>query len=98
MLIDVRLQIRGIMIGLILMTGSASAAIITFSDSDFVTTPVFSNVQTFDFSIDIAGPLAPGIYDDPILNGVEYSVFRVTDARHAIRIFRIQSATHDLRR
>lgn len=51
------------------------AFVITFSHTDFTTTPTFSNAQTFAFHIDVAGPLAPGVYLNPGLNAVEYSVF-----------------------
>ncbi len=56
------------------MAQAASGGLIQFSSVDFGTTPAFNNVQTFSFLIDIAGPLAPGVYSDPTLNGVEYSV------------------------
>lgn len=55
--------------------GVAQATIISFSSSNFTTTPVFNLVETFAFSIDIVGPLTPGAtYVDPALNGVDYSV------------------------
>jgi hypothetical protein len=54
---------------------SAQAFIISFEASDFVKTPIFSNVQTFAFSINVAGFLTAGTtYNDPILNSVNYSV------------------------
>lgn len=61
---------------------TSRGAIITFGASDFVLppaftlTPTFSNVQTFDFTIDIAGPLTAGTtYVNPLLNSVQYNVF-----------------------
>lgn len=73
------IRIRSVVLalGLCVMStgGAAQAAIISFSSADFTTTPLFNNVQTFAFSIDLAGPLTPGaIYVDPVLNGVDYSV------------------------
>lgn len=59
-----------------LICTSSQAAIITFGASDFVLNPTFSNVQTFGFTIDIAGPLAAGAtYTNPTLNSVQYNVF-----------------------
>ena len=59
---------------LLLAAGPAAAFTLAFEAADFGLTPTFSNVQTFEFSIDVAGPLAPGVYDDPLLSGVEYHV------------------------
>lgn len=59
-----------------LICAPSQAAIITFGASDFVLNPTFSNVQTFDFTIDIAGPLTAGAtYTNPTLNSVTYNVF-----------------------
>ncbi|NKB22033.1 MAG: hypothetical protein GKS01_16215 [Alphaproteobacteria bacterium] len=53
---------------------------ISFEAADFGLTPVFSNVTTFAFGIDIAGPLTAGtVYSDPTLNGVDYNVFGTLD-------------------
>jgi len=60
---------------LLLAAGPAGAFTLAFAAADFGLTPIFSNVQTFGFSIEVAGPLAPGVYDDPVLVGVEYNVF-----------------------
>ena len=55
---------------------SARAALITFSDSDFGLTTVFSNVTTFEFTIDIDGPITSGTsFVNPTLNSVNYRVF-----------------------
>ena len=49
--------------------------VISFQASDFGVTPTFSNVQTFDFAIDIGVPLTAGTtYVNPTLNGVVYNV------------------------
>lgn len=54
----------------------AQAFVISFEASDFGLNPTFSNVQTFEFTIDIAGPLTAGtVYNDPALTGVDYRVF-----------------------
>jgi len=61
---------------LCLNLSSAQAFVISFEASDFGKTTIFSNVTTFAFSIDIAGPLTAGtVYNDPTLNGVDYNVF-----------------------
>ena len=60
---------------LLTVCGTAHSAVVAFDDSDFTTTPQFSNVQTFGFSIDLTMPLAAGAsYVDPALNGVVYNV------------------------
>jgi hypothetical protein len=60
---------------LCLNLSSAQAFVISFEASDFGKTTIFSNVTTFAFSIDIAGPLTAGtVYSDPILNSVNYNV------------------------
>ena len=58
----------------------AQAFVVSFEASDFGLNPTFSNVQTFQFSIDIAGPLTAGtVYNNPTLNEVNYSVFGFLD-------------------
>lgn len=53
----------------------AQAFVISFEASDFGLNPTFSNVQNFEITIDIAGPLTAGtVYIDPALNGVDYGV------------------------
>lgn len=55
--------------------GRSSAALITFDASDFGLTPTFSNVTTFEFTIDIDGPIiAGGSFVNPTLNAVNYQV------------------------
>jgi hypothetical protein len=59
-----------------LLPASAWAELMEFEAADFTVTPTFSNVQNFQFSIDLAVELTPGAaYSNPVLNGVEYSVF-----------------------
>lgn len=60
----------------LLLAGSAGAQSFTLSVSsdDFVTTPVFSDVTTFDFQVEIQGDLAPGEYTNPPLVSVSYRV------------------------
>ena len=61
---------------LCLNLSSAQAFVISFEAADFVKSPVFSNVQTFAFSIDIAGPLTAGTtYSKADVNSVDYNVF-----------------------
>ena len=66
----------GLCLGSLFQPVLSQAAVITFSAADFGKTPVFSNVQTFSFMIDIDGPLAAGdVIDNPALNSVQYNVF-----------------------
>jgi hypothetical protein len=67
-------RLIGLCFGSLFMPAFAQAAVITFSDVDFGKTPIFSNVQTFSFTIDIDAPLAAGVFDNPSLNSVEYNV------------------------
>lgn len=61
---------------LLLSPRSASGDIIAFEASDFGLTTVFSNVTTFEFTIDIADPIVAGqTYTNPALNSVDYRVF-----------------------
>ena len=65
----------GAALALMLMAASQAAAFtIRFEAADFGLSPSFSNVRSFEFSIDVAGPLGPGAYDDPELVGVDYRV------------------------
>ncbi len=59
----------------LLSISTARAAMIQFSASDFLKISVFSNVQTFSFTVDVAGALSAGtIYTNPDLNSVSYNV------------------------
>ena len=51
-----------------------SAATIRLSDTDFIQTPVFSSVVTYDLEIHLAKVLEPGLVSDPIINNIQYSV------------------------
>jgi hypothetical protein len=52
-----------------------SADFLTFEASDFVVTPVFSEVRTFEFSIELVFPVTPGsVYVDPPIHQVDYRV------------------------
>jgi hypothetical protein len=58
-----------------LLPVSAWAELIEFEANDFTVTPAFSNVQTFQFSIELAVELMPGVvYLNPEIIGIEYSV------------------------
>ena len=52
----------------------AHAFTIAFSNADFGTSPVFSNVQTFNYDIDLGEPLTSGLFADPTINTIEYNV------------------------
>jgi hypothetical protein len=52
----------------------ARAFNLNFSASDFGTTPSFSNVTTFSFDIEIDGPLQAGVFSDPVINNIQYSI------------------------
>ncbi len=55
---------------------SAQAFVLNFEAADFGLTTVFSNVTTFEFSIDVAGPLTAGTtYTAADINSVDYNVF-----------------------
>ena len=49
-------------------------ATVSFTSSDFGKSPVFSNVATFAFDIEIADSLHAGLYSDPALADIQYSV------------------------
>ena len=55
-------------------TGAAAQTTLMFSNTDVVTTTVFSDVDEFSFSIDIDAPLATGSFVDPPLQRVTYAV------------------------
>lgn len=52
----------------------ASAFTIEIDNTDFTATPVFNNVTSFSFTIEVAGPIAPGVYSNPALVSVDYFV------------------------
>ncbi len=47
---------------------------LNFDNTDFVVSPSFSNVGFFGFAIEIDAPLASGLYENPDIIAVEYSV------------------------
>jgi hypothetical protein len=53
---------------------TAEGFTLSFQAGDFGTTPVFSNVTTFDFEATIAGGLGPGVYSDPTIGTIGYNV------------------------
>ncbi len=62
---------------LLLFTANATLAQTTrieFDNTDFVVTPAFNNVPLFSFEIEINRPLEPGVYDNPELVRVFYTV------------------------
>jgi hypothetical protein len=59
---------------LLLAAGSAAAFTVEIDASDFGLNPTFSSVRSFDFWIEVKGPLAAGAYLDPPLEGVDYNV------------------------
>lgn len=61
-------------LALLLVAGTAHAFTLSFSAADFGLNPTFNNVQNFTFSIEVAGPLIPGVYANPELVGVSYQV------------------------
>ena len=58
-----------------LLPVSAWAGLIEFEADDFTVTPTFSDVHTFQFSIELVAELMPGVvYLNPEIIGIEYSV------------------------
>jgi hypothetical protein len=53
---------------------SVRAVTLSFSSSDFGKTPVFSNVTNFAFAIEIPDTLHAGLYSDPAISDIQYSV------------------------
>jgi hypothetical protein len=78
------IPIRSLLLGAALTLGFGASPVrgftLSFSSSDFGTTPVFSNVTTFAFDFVIAGPLHRGLYSDPGLSNIQYSVSGSLDA------------------
>ncbi len=54
---------------------AAQSMLLSFSNQTFETNNIFSDIQTFEFAIDIDAPLAAGRFENPPLNSVTYSVF-----------------------
>lgn len=55
-------------------TTHAQTMMLSISSNDFQVNTVFSEVDTFDITIEIDAPLAPGAYVDPDIISVVYSV------------------------
>lgn len=68
-------KIRTLTLIWLLIAGNAQATELTLTASDFSLNPLFSDVQTFTFSIKILGPLLPGAsVSSPALDSVTYNV------------------------
>jgi len=53
---------------------------ISFDNTDFTMNPSFNRLRDFDFNINIAEDLvAGGVYNNPMLNQIDYSVFGILD-------------------
>lgn len=52
----------------------AQAFTLNFSNTDFVVAAEFSAVRVFDFVIEVDGELESGIYENPTIINIEYSV------------------------
>ncbi|NNC89773.1 MAG: hypothetical protein HKN82_15055 [Akkermansiaceae bacterium] len=59
---------------LVLAASPAKAFTLSFSNSDFMNSPRFSNVTTYAFDIEIAGGLRSGVFSDPVITNIQYSV------------------------
>ena len=59
---------------LLAFPGFAQAFEIYFNSNDFVVDTVFSEVASFEFTIDVDGPLEAGLYENPPLVSVVYAV------------------------
>lgn len=57
-----------------LSAANAQTMRLAFTSDDFVVTPVFNNVAQFTFDIEIDAPLAPGVYANPDIVSVVYTV------------------------
>lgn len=60
--------------GMITVVTSMSAFVVQIPSSDFVNTAIFSNVTTYNLEVEIAGPLQAGLFSDPVINNIQYSV------------------------
>jgi len=69
-----RLRTAAAALSLLLAAAPAGAFTLTFSAADFGLNPTHGNVVNFTFAIEVAGPLAPGVYTNPALVGVDYQV------------------------
>ena len=64
---------------LIAATPSFAAFSLSFSNLDFTSTPVFSNVTTFSLNVQSSETLTAGsLYSDPVITDIQYSVRAVS--------------------
>ena len=71
----VRILIYGLIASLALLSvANAQTTRLAFTSDDFVVTPVFNDVAVFTFDIEIDAPLEPGVFDNPQLVRVIYTV------------------------
>lgn len=61
-------------LALLVSLDNAQGFVLSFQSSDFGTSPVFSNVTTFDFEAQITEAFAPGTYSDPTIGTIGYNV------------------------
>ena len=67
---------RTVLLGVLLLSGICRADVtLTLSSDDFAIASVYNNVANFNFSITLAGTIAPGVtYHNPLLRRVNYEV------------------------
>lgn len=56
------------------VTSSMCAFGIIIPSSGYTNIPEFSNVTTYHLEVDIAGPLQVGLFSNPVINNIQYSV------------------------
>jgi hypothetical protein len=59
---------------------STNAFVLRFSNTDFSADTLFSDVDEFSFEIDIDNELMAGVFNDPIINAVNYTVSGVLES------------------
>lgn len=65
----------------VLATPASAEFTIEFDETNFTMTPQFNRLRDFAFSIDIDEDLvAGGVYNNPNLNVIEYSIFGILDS------------------
>lgn len=71
------LKTSALLFAVLMLTSNAALAqsmLLTFSNETFETTNVFSDIELFEFSVDIDESLAVGQFDNPPINAVVYRV------------------------
>ena len=72
------IRVKPLSLGVVMCLGFAAlpahAFVVSFSAADFTKSPFFSNVTTFAFDIDIDAAFQPGLYSDPSITNIQYSV------------------------